>query len=243
MSQEEKFIIDLYESHGDDHWYIQGRYDLLMDVIQRCGVSNDSVCLDAGSGTGALSKRIRSEIGCRVCEVDSSPYSEEYASENEWFFSGDITNLDVPDDYYDFVLCIDVLEHIENPDAAVKEFKRVLKPGGTLIVSLPAHMCLWGQHDDLSGHVKRFTQKELNELLDVSGLKLVFSSYQQLVFFLPMFLFRKIKKLTGSNKSDFSITPNLFNTMFRFIVRMEKYLIGRVFIPFGINVLGVSKKV
>lgn len=242
MTEKQKFIIDTYGRYGSSHWYLQGRYDIILHIYRNLDLPRSSICLDAGSGTGTLAQRLRDELGVTIYEVDDSPYSEENSYENKWFFTGDIKSLDLPDNSYDCIFCIDVLEHIHKPEEALKELHRILRPNGYLIVSVPSHMCLWGAHDELAGHVTRFSRKEVIDLLRITRYRTVFVSYQQLLLFIPLWIFRKIKSLNPKKNSDFFILPRHINSVLRIIIKIEKYLIGKLGIPFGINLIGVAKK-
>jgi ubiquinone/menaquinone biosynthesis C-methylase UbiE len=242
MTEKQKFISDTYESYGPSHWYIQGRYDIILHMYRNLDLPRSSICLDAGSGTGTLAKRLRDELGITIYEVDDSPYSEENSHRNKWFFTGDIKSINLPDNSYDCIFCIDVLEHIHKPEEALTELHRILRPNGYLILSVPSHMCLWGAHDELAGHVTRFNRKEVINLLRSTQYHTVFVTYQQLLLFIPLWIFRKIKKLNSKKNSDFFMPPTHINNALRTLIQLEKYLIGKIKIPFGINLIGVAKK-
>ncbi|MFD0537971.1 methyltransferase domain-containing protein [Actinomadura luteofluorescens] len=87
-------------------------------------------------------------------------------------YEGDARYLPLPACEYDLALALDVLEHVEDDERAAAEVARVLRPGGTVLVSVPCDMALWSAHDVALGRVRRYSRRTLVELLEDAGLVL-----------------------------------------------------------------------
>lgn len=131
----------------------------------------------------------------------------------------DATKLPLADNSLDLVTAFDVLEHLEDDDACVREVRRVLKPGGTFLVAVPADPKLWSAHDDAVDHVRRYTRRTLTDVLAVDGMHLI-SMNSWNVLLRPVVMVRR-KKSTGSDLED--MHP-IVNAGLKAIVTAERYL-------------------
>jgi len=129
----------------------------------------------------------------------------------------DITGLPFPDDYFDMVICSEVLEHIPDQERAIKEMTRVLKPGGDLVVSVPRYLperICWAlsksYHQATNGHIRIYRKKELLDLLESSGSTLWASHFAHGLHTPYWWL----KCLVGPTRKD-SVLVNLYH---RFLV-------------------------
>jgi SAM-dependent methyltransferase len=134
----------------------------------------DGTVLDAGCGAGGLSQRL-SHLGYKVMAVDRSSAACTLASKSGprgrrfQVSQGDLTRLMLASNSVDVACYKEVLEHIDNDEAAVRECYRVLRPGGLCVVTVPAHPHLWSQLDKMAGHCRRYTRDGLMELFRRHG--------------------------------------------------------------------------
>ena len=107
-----------------------------------------------------------------------------------------IIKLPFENNSFDLVCAFDVIEHVNEDTIAVEELWRVCKPGGNVCITVPAFQALWGTHDIVNGHKRRYTKKELQKLVaEKNDGDILYSSYFNFILFIPIFLFRKITSL------------------------------------------------
>ena len=154
---------------------------------------------------------------------------------------------------FDVILASDVLEHIKEDDKAVQNWQRILKPGGTLLVFVPACPSLWSKHDEINHHYRRYTKKQLVNQLNKAGLTVTRSSYWNFLLFFPYWsllffpttVIRMIHRFLGSGtkaKDNLQTTNALFNTLFYALLCIENTLLHSINYPFGVSVFAIGKK-
>ena len=149
------------------HAWTLARARLVRALIGEAGVA-DPLVLDAGCGTGAFAASL-AEDGARVVAVDAHP--PDTAPAGLQLARADVGALPFADATFDIVLLLDVLEHVADEGAVLRETARVLKPAGTLIVTVPALRRLWSARDERAGHVRRYERDELGSALSAAGFE------------------------------------------------------------------------
>ena len=140
------------------HWWYQERRHLLADAIRGL---EPGLAIDIGAAGGGNTMVLR-QAGWRATALEYSADGAEVAHERGLpVLRSDATNLPLADDSQDLVVAFDILEHLEDDDAAVREVRRVLRPTGTYLVAVPADPRLWSAHDEAVQHVRRYTRAEL----------------------------------------------------------------------------------
>lgn len=201
--------------------------------------------LEAGCGTGTLSYYLRNKP-LVVCLDYEQHYVERLAREyqhypNMKFYQTDLNKIDVeppPENQFDSIICVNVLEHIEHHGRALDGFFKLLKPGGKLMLYVPAHPFLHCEMDDHLGHFRRYTPSLMKELASKHGFEAALVEYANLFGWFGWFLNGKIlhKKILGSSQLSFyeSLTP-----IFQFIERSIEKSVG---LPFGLSLNAVLVK-
>lgn len=226
------------------HWWYRVRRKIVLDIFSKEIKERKLKILDVGCGTGALMKELR-PYG-EVYGLDFSERAIEFCKERGEtnLTLGSLDKLPFPDNYFDIVLSLDVLEHIEDDVRAISEIKRVLRTGGFSIVFVPAFMFLWGKTDELSNHFRRYTIGELREKINSSGLFIKKSSYFNTFLFCPIFLTRyfiKIFRIKITNEND--LGSGVINRIFYYIFYMESVLLRYFKFPFGVSIMVFSRKI
>jgi SAM-dependent methyltransferase len=146
---------------------------------------------------------------------------------------------------YAVVTMLDVLEHLEDDVAALREVARILRPGGIVLITVPAFSFLWSRHDELAHHYRRYRRFELCRRLREAGLEPQFVSYFNFFLFPAIALVRLATKALGIRKegSDFAATPVLLNGVLGALFGAERFLLRFMPLPFGVSVLAVAKKI
>lgn len=193
----------------DRMWYFRALHRRLETWLVRALPAGPASVLDAGCGTGGFLRRMES-AGHRwqLAGVDLSPVACALARArtSAEIREGSLLALPFADASFDAIVTGDVLYHVEDVGAALREFARCLKPNGTVIVNEPAYRWLWSYHDEATEAKHRFTRAGLTGLLRDAGLTVVFSSYAN-QFALPLVAARRKLFPPARPTSDVQIYP------------------------------------
>lgn len=158
-----------WEIGGPRHYYREG---LILKTIRRLLPSGKVI--DVGCGTGSLVLKLAQE-GYQVIGIDVSDkcialtrsrVNTDGLSHLVTVSKGSASQSNLPDQSVDAVIAGEVLEHLDDDGSAVREFFRVLKPGGICIITVPANPALWNLWDDMAGHFRRYNQNDLVKLFE-----------------------------------------------------------------------------
>lgn len=199
--------------------------------------------LDAGCGTGQ-NLRALAEHG-RAVGVDLSPQALAFcARRGVTGVRGNLLALPFVDHSFDVVTSFDVLYHawVKDDLAAVRELVRVLRPGGLLLVRVPALKLLWGAHDEavLSRH--RYTRPELVHLLRSAGLRVERASYANGLLFPLLLVRRTLDRVLSRHGSDVGFLPAPLELLFRGLLEIEARLLRVTSLPVGASVMALGRK-
>jgi len=227
------------------HWWYTGRRQILSsfleDICRRVTDRRPRI-LDVGCGTGAnllmLSKFGDAE-GVDLSE-DALAFCRERGLENVKL--GAAEKLPYDDGTFDLVTALDVVEHLDDDLGGLSEMRRVLRPGGRVLLFVPTFMFLWGLQDDVSNHRRRYRMPELRSVLEQAGFEVERTTYANITFFLPILLARKMMRLTGIKaESENNINLSALNGVLGKLFGAESVLLRYVNIPFGVSGLCVAR--
>jgi len=243
-SYESKDLESLYIAESTHFWF-SCRRDKISEFFTQ-EVSKDARILEIGGGTGYVAENL-TKLGYTVEMADIHSNGLSFAKKRgiKTLYQFDLYSPPFLEEF-DVICLFDVLEHLNDELEAIKCIKTMLKPGGLIILTVPAHQWLWSRDDAIAGHAKRYTIKLLKEVFDKSNL----ISGKKRYFFksiLPLlFLRRLLNKDTGlpvkqSESFDMGISPTL-NYLLRILTKME-FLIDD-FLPniAGGSILAVAQK-
>lgn len=218
------------------NWWFTVRRRILRDRILHLLKNPQHIqSLNIGAATGTTSDML-SEFG----EVMSVEYDAECCNYTQTFLStpiiqGSITELPFANNSYDLVCAFDVIEHVEDDTKAIEEMIRVCKPGGYIAITVPAYQFLWGEHDVINQHFRRYTKPQLLGLLNKQKGKVIYHTYFNSILFIPISIFRlganlmeKVKsQQKESVQSDHAIfgTEGFFNNLLAGIFSIDYYLL------------------
>lgn len=254
MQQHTYAIMDRVE---DSHWWFVGRRAILESflrtiVANRSGAvatldADKSVraplrILDVGCGTGANLEML-SQFGSAE-GVDVSDEALEFCRRKGLAVQkGLAEKLPYADETFDITTALDVVEHLDDDIAGLKEMHRVTKTGGYSLIFVPAFMWLWGVQDDISHHRIRYTRKEIVERLEKAGYTVERATYANFTFFAPILGGRTLMKLTGIKPdSENNINVSALNGLFGKIFSAERHILKNLDFPFGVSIVIVARK-
>jgi len=177
--------VDILESLESAHNY----NDYLTRLIRESAESTDLI--DFGAGIGTFSKRLRT-VGYNVTCVEPDPLQRRRLEEQGFDTLENITG--VADNSVSFVFSLNVFEHIQDDSAALREIRQKLKPGGTLLIYVPAFACLWTSLDEKLCHYRRYTKKTLRRLVEQEGFVVEDARYADSLGFIATLVFRLLNK-------------------------------------------------
>jgi len=207
----------------DRMWYFHALNRRIAHWLGRVGGRGPARVLDAGCGTGGLIKWLHAaNAGWRCTGLDFMPLACELARERTGaeIVQGSITALPFGDGAFDAVVSADVVCQVEDDARALREFARVTRPGGTVLVNVPAFRWLWSYHDDTCETKHRYTRGELAAKFGAAGLDVVFASYANL---LPLPLIAARRKLfrPANPTSDVQLYPRPIEAAFAAMAEIE----------------------
>lgn len=229
------------------HWWFVGRRAILDNFLKNIvaeipGSRSEVRILDVGCGTGGNLEMLSHYGRCEG--VDISEKALQFCRKKGMdVHQGMAESLDFDDGSFDLVTALDLVEHLDNDAAGLSEMYRVMKPGGRLLVFVPAFMWLWGVQDDVSHHRIRYTRPQLVSRLEKAGFEVERSTYANIIFFLPILLGRLLIKLTGFKpESENNLVIGGLNGVMGKIFGAERYWLEKSDLPFGASIVAVARK-
>ncbi len=202
--------------------------------------------VNIGCGTGGTIATLE-KFGS-VDNVDVSEEAIKFMKQNghsNRLIKVDDVELPFGNQSYDIVGAFDVLEHIDDDVSALKEWARVLKDNGAIVMTVPAYQWLWTDHDVSLHHKRRYTNKSLLEVVERAGLVVEKSSYA-IAFSLPLVvgfrLLNKALRRKTSSETSYVDVPGWVNSLFANILYFEAKLHRITRLPFGTSLVAIVKK-
>jgi SAM-dependent methyltransferase len=232
----------MYEAEERQWWYA-GMRAISGALLDKHLSGDGHRILDAGCGTGNNLVHLRGRG--RPVGVDLSEDALRFCrTRGVQAARASVLALPFPGAAFDLVTSFDVLYHrwVEDDAQAVGELARVLRPGGLLLVRVPALAMLWGAHDEavLSRH--RYTRPEVVALLEGAGLDVLESTYANFLLFPVLAVRRGIDRLTGRHGSDVGFMPAPIEAFFRGLLMTEARMVRYARLPVGASVIALGRK-
>jgi SAM-dependent methyltransferase len=199
--------------------------------------------LDAGCGTGAIVRHLSARG--RAVGVDLSAEAVQRAKERGAAVAcAGLLALPFRDGAFDAVTSFDVIYHrwVTDDAAAVREMARVLRPGGLLLVRVPALRMLWGAHDEAVHSRHRYTRGEVRRLLEGQGLEVLRATYANSLLFPLVLARRTLDRMAGRHGSDVAFLPAPLERAFLALLHLEARVVRRLSLPLGASVFALARK-
>lgn len=226
------------------HWWFTARRRILDGVIERIvQPPPDARILELGAGTGHNLSMLSRFGEVEASELD--PVARELASER---LGKPVVEAALPDlsmfpaNSYDLVALLDVLEHVSDDRASLAAILHLLKPGGALLLTVPINPWMWSAHDAAHHHHRRYRKRVIDSLAKEAGYEIELLSPFNSLLFPPIAAVRLLGKLTGKDDSDDALPPAPVNRILDRIFGLERGLVGRVPMPFGVSLVAVLRR-
>jgi SAM-dependent methyltransferase len=228
------------------HWWYRGRRRIIGALVRRLALPPGAEILDAGCGSGRNMvdlARYGTVTGLEIADASVEWARRRGIGE---VIQGSITEAPFPNDRFDFAVCLDVLEHIDDEVRALRELHRVIHPGGTLLVTVPAYQSLWSEHDVINHHKRRYTRATLSAVAAQAGWATAWTSYFNSWLLPAAATHRRLSRVRQSVDepvSDLGLTPVRLNGLLELPLRLEAVVIGQGWrIPAGLSLMTVLRK-
>lgn len=229
----------------DHYWWFVSRRELVDALVRQLPLSPKAIVVDVGCGTGATAAQLQ-KYGM-VIGVDISPLALSWSRQrglNNLLLAA-AERLPIAHESADVVVATDILEHLDDDVAVLKEFYRTLKPGGYVVVTVPAYSILWSEHDLALMHRRRYVARILAQRSRSVGFEIVRLTYA-LFFLFPLALtMRLLKRRPPPGKEPEAQLPPLPEWLNRFLIRFQRIetsLLTHLRFPWGVSVVAVLRK-
>lgn len=203
---DQSYFKEYYQLERVNWWFTIRRKILAERIGNLLNNPTNLQSLNIGAATGTTSDML-TEFG----EVMSVEFDEACCDFTKTFLStpiiqGSILELPFENESYDLVTAFDVIEHVADDVTSINEMYRVCKPGGHIVITVPAYQFLWGQHDVINQHYRRYTLTQLLNLLQQKNGKVIYKTYFNSILFIPISIFRLAargcRKILGKKKTE-----------------------------------------
>jgi len=238
----DRAVYDQMRKVEQDHWWFAARREILARQIEALDLPAGARILEVGCGTGgnlAMLGRYGKVTGLEP-DADSRAYAAERTGAP--VIDGALPQ-GLPAPGYDLVAALDVIEHVDADAEAVAAMGALLKPGGALVTTVPAHGWLWSRHDELHHHKRRYGLNAYRGLFRAAGLTVRKASYFNSLLFPAIAFARALKALPGIKApDDDALPPPALNGLLRRIFAAEAPLLRRANLPLGVSILLIAER-
>ncbi|HYB25815.1 MAG TPA: class I SAM-dependent methyltransferase [Solirubrobacteraceae bacterium] len=229
----------------DRHWWYRGRRRIIQAELDRLRLAGGARVLDAGCGSG----RTLEELGRygEVYGIELDPGAAEVAQDRGCgeVRIGRLEELPWGGEYFDLITCLDVIEHTPDDRVTLRELRRVCKPGGFLLVTVPAYQGLWSTHDVANHHYRRYSRGRLRAAAEDAGWQVLrMTSFNGLLLgpaaAVRLADRRRLRQPDADYKPELTLGPEWLNAVLEQPLRLEaRWLRGGRTMPAGLSLLAV----
>ena len=226
----------------DRHWWYRGRRTVIERVLAGMRLPARARILDAGCGSGRNMVELARHGTVTGVELSETSVALARARNVGEVISGSVLDMPFPADSFDLAVSLDVIEHLEDDLGALREMRRTVTPGGSLLVTVPAYPWLWSGHDEINHHHPR---RSLELVAEQSGWEQVRTTYFNSLLLPAAIILRVLERLntkTTESSLDLWVPPEPFNWLLERPLALEAAMIARGGrIPAGLSLLAVFR--
>lgn len=227
----------------ETHWWFLGRRAILNQVLSKLPLAPGADILEAGCGTGGNLAMLARYGAVHAMELDATSLAYATARGIGTVLRGKLPDEIPFDKKFDLIVLLDVLEHVEEDEKTLATLASRLKPGGWLVLTVPAYQFLYGPHDAMHHHFRRYNRSGLKTLLVGKGVQITLLSYFNTFLFPLVAAVRLARKLVPARESDLSQSRcTLCNSFLAALFGAERHLIRVAPLPFGVSLVAVCRK-
>lgn len=247
----------LYHRLEQRHWWFRGRRELVRALVRQLSSDRSADLLDVGCASGILLDELTADGFAHPAGLDISESAIRLCHDRGHVTAvrGDATAPPLPPASVDIMVASDVLEHLEQDQLALDHWLQIVRPGGHLIVFVPAFQWLWSQHDQINHHFRRYTRSQLVTTLSRSGWVIQRSGYWNTVLFPAVAAVRLAAALFGrlyrgnpvntptSESKQLRETPAWINALCLTLLRLEnRWLAAGLPLPIGVSTFAIATR-
>jgi len=214
----------------DRHWWYRGRRRILHAILAKLPLPRPARSLDAGCGGGGNMVELAAHGSVTGLEPEAAALQIARSRALGDVVEGWIEEMPFEDAKFDLAVAMDVIEHLDDARLALAELRRVVKPGGFLVVTVPAFPFLWGPHDIVNEHRRRYIRSSLLTAAAGTGWSPLATSYFSSALLPVAAVYRPLQRLRMGRHvprtSDFERTPTWLDRPLEMPFRLEARVIG-----------------
>lgn len=232
----------------EDNWWFRGRRKIFLSILdERKKNIGKGRILDVGCGTGIMIHYLTPYGKVEGLDISKEAINFCRARGFKNVYLGDAQNLLFSDNQFDLITAFDTVEHIKKDQKTLEEFYRVLKPGGSILITVPALPFIWSSHDIHHHHLRRYRMKDIKCKVLKANFILVKVTYINSLLFLPAFFFRLLTKWLNKigifkGHTDLIRMPKIINNFLADVFSLEAKFLRHVNFPLGITILIEAEK-
>jgi SAM-dependent methyltransferase len=228
----------------DRHFWFVGTRAVVRDAVAASGIPPDGLVLDVGCGTGGTMRALHGLARFVGLDMNATAATLARRRTGNPVTLGSVTDLPFADGTFDGVLALDVYEHVTDDARALAETRRVLRRGGTLVLTVPCHPSLFSEHDRALHHVRRYRRPEILARLREAGLEPARATWLNMSLFPAAAAHRLLSRFLpgrGADRSDTTRGVGPLNGLLTGVMMAERRALHRMDLPFGLGLMVVAR--
>jgi SAM-dependent methyltransferase len=230
----------------EHHWWYRGRRRVIRAQLDQLPLPQGARVLDAGCGSGRTLQELVDYGTVQGVELDTEAAEVARSRGHGEVLVGRLEELPFPEATFDLITCLDVIEHTPDDRATLAELRRVCRPGGWLLVTVPAYQALWSFHDEANHHFRRYSRRMLADAAVSSGWTVARMTSFNSLLLAPAAAVRLAQRRFGTHNgytNDLALGPAWLNDVLEQPLRMEAGWLARGrALPFGLSLMAVLRR-
>ncbi|MGA2013811.1 MAG: class I SAM-dependent methyltransferase [Solirubrobacteraceae bacterium] len=230
----------------EHHWWYRGRRRIIRSELDQLPLPADPCVLDAGCGSGRTLQELTHYGDVHGIELNEHAAEVARARGLGEVRIGRLEELPWQDGTFDLITCLDVIEHTPDDRAALTELRRVCRPGGWLLVTVPAYQALWSLHDEANHHYRRYSRRSLRAAALAAGWTVARMSSFNSVLLAPAAAVRVTQRRLGVHNgytNDLALGPAWLNEVLERPLSLEAAWLRRGHtLPVGLSLMAVLRR-
>jgi SAM-dependent methyltransferase len=227
----------------EHHWWYRGRRRVILAELERLPLPAGASVLDAGCGSGRTLQELTRFGEVTGIELDPDAAGLARSRGHGEVRVGRLEQLPWEDGSFDLITCLDVIEHTPDDRATLRELRRVTRPGGFLLVTVPAYQALWSLHDQANHHYRRYGRRGLRAAAQAAGWRVERVTSFNSLLLAPAAAVRLAQRRIGTHRgytNDLALGPAWLNDVLERPLALEaRWLARGGTLPAGLSLLAV----